>query len=51
MLKNIRPAATANKGKIIFVHMDSDNEDNAQVLEFFGLKKEDTPKCIIYAVS
>ena len=49
-LDNLKPAATANKGKMIFVHIDADVEENGQVLEFFGLKTEDTPKYIIYAM-
>ncbi|TRY67207.1 hypothetical protein TCAL_02918 [Tigriopus californicus] len=43
----MKPVAKANKGKIIFVHVDSENNETAQVLEFFGLKKDDLPKYVI----
>merc|ERR1712076_353261 len=36
-------SAKANRGSMLFVHIDCDKSDNGRILEFFGLKEEECP--------
>jgi len=36
-------SSKANRGKVLYVHIDCDKSDNGRILEFFGLKEEECP--------
>ncbi|XP_076459256.1 protein disulfide-isomerase-like [Babylonia areolata] len=42
-LAKFKAAAGEFKGKVLFIYMDSSNEENSHIMEYFGLKKEETP--------
>ncbi len=43
VMSEFKTAAAKFRGQVVFVLIDSDMDENERVLEFFGLKREDTP--------
>ncbi|XP_039256695.1 protein disulfide-isomerase 2-like isoform X2 [Styela clava] len=43
LLQKFRKAAESFKGKVLFIYIDADIEENARVMEFFGLSPKDCP--------
>jgi hypothetical protein len=46
LFKAFREVAVSNKGKMVFVTVDADGSSKDPVMNFFGLKDEDTPAVI-----
>lgn len=42
-IEKFRSAASEFKGKVLFIFLDTANEENVRIMDFFGLKEEDTP--------
>uniref|UniRef100_A0A0B7B8N8 Protein disulfide-isomerase n=1 Tax=Arion vulgaris TaxID=1028688 RepID=A0A0B7B8N8_9EUPU len=43
IIKGFGKVAKEFKGKLLFVYLDSENEDNNRIFEFFGLKENEVP--------
>lgn len=41
--KALRTVAAKNKGSMTFIFIDTDDDENESIMEFFGLTKEKTP--------
>ncbi|KAK7113651.1 protein disulfide-isomerase-like [Littorina saxatilis] len=42
-IDKFKAAAGDFKGKVLFIYLDTDNEENGRITEFFGLKEEEIP--------
>nr|CAB3243667.1 protein disulfide-isomerase 2 [Phallusia mammillata] len=50
-LAQFKEAAANFKGKVLFIYVDTETEDNQRVMEFFGLAKDDIPDYRIIKMS
>ncbi|GFS13875.1 protein disulfide-isomerase [Elysia marginata] len=50
-LKSFETVAKDFKGKVLFIYLDTANEDNTRIMEFFGLKEEETPAVRLISLS
>ena len=43
ILESFKNVAKDLKNRVLFITIDTDNEDHERIMEFFGIKKEETP--------
>lgn len=51
IFEDFKKAAVEFKGKVLFIYIDADTQENQRVMEFFGLKAEDCPDYRIIKMS
>eukprot|EP00037_Helgoeca_nana_P007089 m.64872 g.64872 ORF g.64872 m.64872 type:complete len:512 (-) comp17923_c0_seq1:156-1691(-) len=43
VVNDMKTSAASFRGRLLYVYVDADKDDNGRILEFFGLSKDDTP--------